>query len=110
MGRSVVVAILACAVATRAELLVTGFGQQLGNAHVALEQGVFSWAIRHRCVVRLSEDIEDDQLRVARGFGKYNRHAPASRALRGHLSIGALACRRAGFQRRPGGADRQATV
>ena len=72
---------LHCVAIACAEVTVARFGQQFGNANKALVNHVFPYAIRHGCVLRLTDDIEADQLKVARAIGKCNGHAPSGQVV-----------------------------
>ena len=60
----------------QAEIIIDRFNQQLGNAKAVLVSVIFPYAIRHGCVVRLTENIEAGQLATASAVGKYNGHDP----------------------------------
>ena len=64
-----------------AEVFVSSFRQQLGNANAALVQCAFPYAIRHGCILRLADNIEEDELNVARAYGKYNGHSPSDQVV-----------------------------
>ena len=65
----------------RAEVFVTRFGQQLGNARHALYHSAFPYAIRHGCILRLADDIEQKELGTARAFSKYHFHDPSDQVV-----------------------------
>ena len=65
----------------RAEVFVTHYGQRLGNAYSALYRSAFPYAIRHGCILRLADDIEEKEFDTSRAYAVYNSHDPSGQAV-----------------------------